>query len=157
VMTLGKALGGGAPIGGVVAREEIAAALTPGSHATTFGANPLVVSAAIGMIEAVESEAMLDNAARMGDYLAERLASIEPEPGLFQEVRGKGLMLAVELTVPGAEVVSRCLEAGLRVNCTQDTVLRMLPAMNITREQIDEGLAILRNALSAATTEAVQQ
>jgi predicted acetylornithine/succinylornithine family transaminase len=155
VMTLGKALGGGAPIAAILAREEVAAALTPGSHATTYGANPLVVSAAIGMIDAVESENLLDNAARMGDYLRERLPTIEPEPGVFQEIRGKGLMLAVELTVPGSGVVAKCLDAGLRVNCTQDTVLRMLPAMNITREQIDEGLEILGRALADVTHEAV--
>ena len=153
-MTLGKALGDGAPIGAVVAREEVAEALTPGSHATTYGANPLVVSAAIATFDAIEQEGLLDNAARMGDYLREKLPAIEPEPGLFQEIRGKGLMLAVELTIPVAPVVAYCLDHGLRINGTQETVLRMLPAMTITAEQIDEALGILGNALAETTREA---
>ena len=154
VMTLGKALGSGAPIGAVVAREEVAKALTPGSHATTYGANPLVVSAAIATFDAIEQEGLLENAARMGDYLREKLPAIEPEPGLFQEIRGKGLMLAVEMAVPVAPVVAYCLDHGLRINGTQETVLRMLPAMTITAEQIDEALGILGNALAETTREA---
>ena len=154
VMTLGKALGDGAPIGAVVAREEVAKALTPGSHATTYGANPLVVSAAVATFDAIEQEGLLDNAARMGDSLREKLPAIEPEPGLFQEIRGKGLMVAVEMAIPVAPVVAYCLDHGLRINGTQETVLRMLPAMTITAEQIDEALGILGNALAETTREA---
>ena len=146
-MTLAKALGGGAPIGAIVAKPEVAASLTPGSHASTFGANPLVVSAAIATVEAIEQEDLLANTQQMGEYAVRKAQELSERCDLVGPARGLGLMLGIELKIPGAQIVADALEAGLRVNCTQDTVLRMLPAMNVTREQLDEGFAILEQVL----------
>lgn len=153
IITLAKALGGGAPIGAIVAQPEVAASLTPGSHATTFGANSLVVSAAIAMIETVQAEDLLANAARMGDYIRQKAEALETEFGFVQEFRGKGLMVAIELSIPGRQIVEAALERGLRINCTQENILRMLPAMNVTQEQIDEGFGILEPILAEARTD----
>jgi len=147
IMTLAKSLGGGAPIGAIVAKPEVAAALTPGSHASTFGANPLVVAAAIATIEAIEQEDLLANAQQMGEYARGKAQELSERCDLVGPARGLGLMLGIELKIPGAQIVTDALEAGLRVNCTQDTILRMLPAMNVTREQLDEGFAILEQVL----------
>jgi acetylornithine/N-succinyldiaminopimelate aminotransferase len=156
IMTLAKSLGGGAPIGAIVATPEVAAALVPGSHASTYGGNPLVVAAAIAMIEAVEAENMLANAQEMGQYIRDRLGQLAGRLDVIAEVRGLGLMIGVELKMPGATVAADALEAGLRINCTQETVLRMLPAMNVTRQQVDEGLAILEDVLLRAAERGVR-
>lgn len=155
IMTLAKALGAGAPIGAMVATEEVAASLTPGSHATTYGANPLVISAAIAMLEVIESEGLLDNAVRMGDTIREKVAELRKEFSFIEGVRGKGLMLGIELSIPGAPIVNASLDRGLRVNCTQDTILRILPAINVTADQVDEAFEILSAACGAVHSEGV--
>ena len=148
VMTLAKALGGGAAIGALVARPEVAAKLVPGTHASTFGGNPLACAAAIAAFEAIEEEHLLDNARDIGQYTRSRLEAMKADFDFIREVRGRGLMIGVELSRPGKGVVERCLERGLLINCTHDTVLRMLPAMNVTRALMDEGLEILQQALA---------
>jgi len=155
IMTLAKSLGGGAPIGAVVAKPEVAATLTPGSHASTFGANPLVVSAAIATIEAIEQEDLLANAQQTGEYARGKARELAGRCDLVGATRGLGLMLGIELRIPGAQIVADAMEAGLRVNCTQDTILRMLPAMNVTREQLDEGFVILEQVLRRAVEKGV--
>jgi len=150
IMTLAKSLGGGAPIGALVARPEVASALTPGSHASTYGGNPLVVSAAIATIQAIEQENLLANAETMGRYAMEKARQLQQEFDFVETVRGKGLMLAMELTMPAGPIGTAAMEQGLRSNAAQETVLRMLPAMNVTAEQLDEGFAILRNVLAQA-------
>lgn len=143
IVTMAKALGGGAPIGATVARPEVAASLTPGSHATTYGANPLVVSAAIATLEAIREENLLARAEQMGRYILDKAAHLQQQFGFIEEVRGRGLMIAIELSLPGGPIVQSALERGLRINCTQDTVLRLLPAMTITTAEVDEAFDIL--------------
>jgi len=155
IMTLAKALGAGAPIGAIVAADEVAASLTPGSHATTFGANPLVVSAAIAMFEVIQSEGLLDNAVQMGRRIRDKVDQLSNEFSFIEGVRGKGLMLAIELSIPGAGIVAAAMDRGLRVNCTQDTFLRMLPPINVTAEQVDEAFDILADACAAVHSEGV--
>ncbi len=155
IMTLAKATAGGAPLGAALARPEVAEAFTPGSHASTFGANSLVVSAGIATIEAIEAEGLLARAVRVGDTIAERIGAMRSRFAFIEGVRHRGAMIGVQLSVPGAEIVSAALEMGLRVNCTQDTVLRMLPAMTITDEELNEGLAILAEAFARAESKLV--
>ena len=147
IMTLAKALGGGAAIGAFEARPEVAKHLVPGTHASTFGGNPLACAAAIATFEAIEEESLLQNATEMGDYARSRLTAMAERFGFIKEVRGKGMMIGMELSRPGGGIVERCLAKGLLINCTHDTVVRMLPALNITREILDEGLAILGKAI----------
>ncbi len=157
VMTLAKALGGGTAIGALAARAEVAAAMKPGTHASTFGGNPLACAAALAVIEAVERDGLLDNARRMGAYLQERLKALGGRhDGLVREVRGLGLMVGMELTRPGADLAAACLEAGLLVNCTHGTVMRFVPAMTVTGAILDEGLEIFAKCLErfAAKSEA---
>jgi acetylornithine/N-succinyldiaminopimelate aminotransferase len=150
IMTMAKALGGGVAIGGIEAVPKVAAAFTPGTHASTFGGNSLACAAALAVFEAIEKEKLLANTVKMGEHFMKKLKAFAGKYSFIKEVRGKGLMIGVQLTIPGAPIVAKCLERGLNVNCTHDTVLRMLPAMNITKDEADKGLAILESALSEA-------
>jgi predicted acetylornithine/succinylornithine family transaminase len=134
IITLAKALGGGAAIGAMMAKPDVAASLVPGTHASTFGGNCIACAAGIAVIEAIEEENLLENA----------LKSKHP---IIDHVRGKGLMLGIQLKSPGADIVSKCLEKGLRINCTQDTVLRFMPAMNVAKDEIDKATDILDKVL----------
>lgn len=151
IMTMAKALGGGVAIGGIAAVPKVAAAFTPGTHASTFGGNSLAATAGLAVFEAIEEEKLLDNTVKMGKYFHERLSAFAKQYGFIKEIRGKGLMIGVQLAMPGAAIVAKCLERGLNVNCTHDTVLRMLPAMNITKAEVDKGLDILGSVLKETT------
>jgi predicted acetylornithine/succinylornithine family transaminase len=155
IMTLAKALGGGAPIGGIVARPEVAAAFTPGSHATTYGANPLVVAAAIAMFEAIEEGNLLDRVVRISDYIMGKARALQTQFGFVENIRGRGLMIGIELSLPGAPIVASAMQRGLRVNCTQNTVLRLLPAMTITEAEVDEAFEILAAAMQETESKLV--
>lgn len=148
VITMAKALGGGVTIGAMMTTEHIAACLVPGTHASTFGGNPLACAAGIAVIEAIEEEGLLANAAELGDYAVQRLTALKDKYPVITQIRGKGLMIGIQLSAPGAGIVDRCLENGLRINCTQNTVLRFMPSMTVTRQQIDEALTILESALA---------
>jgi acetylornithine/succinyldiaminopimelate/putrescine aminotransferase len=147
IMTLAKALGCGAPIGAMVAQPDVAEMLKPGSHATTYGANPLVVSAAIAVFEAIEQENLLERTQQMSTYIIEKANGLRQQFGFVEGVRGRGLMIAIDLSLPGAPLVQSCLQRGLRINCTQDTTLRLLPAMTITEAEVDEAFEILVEAV----------
>ena len=148
IMTIAKALGGGMAIGAMMAKEEIAASLVPGKHATTFGGNALACAAAVAVIEAIEEENLLENAARIGQYAKEKLDQLMQKHSIIDHVRSVGLMIGVQLTSPGSQIVDKCMENGLRINCTQGTVLRFMPPMIVTKTQIDEAVDILDNVLT---------
>jgi len=148
IMTMAKALGGGVAIGAMAASEQVAASLVPGTHASTFGGNPLACAAAIATIEAIEKENMLENADKMGQYAQEKLRQLQDKHTCIDHVRGRGLMIGIQLSEPGDEIVKRCWKKGLRINCTQSTVLRFMPALNVTKELLDQAIDILDNALA---------
>ncbi|MFB3919389.1 aspartate aminotransferase family protein [Candidatus Velamenicoccus archaeovorus] len=147
IMTLAKSLGGGLPIGCMVARREIADTLKPGTHASTFGGSPVVCRAALGVFRAIQKDKMLQNATRIGAYLLEKFEEMKKDCPSIKEVRGLGLMIGLELTRRGKPVVDRCLAKGLLINCTHDTVLRLMPALNVTKKQADTALKILGSVL----------
>ncbi len=149
IITLAKALGGGIAIGAMMARPQIAASLVPGSHASTFGGNPLACAAGVAVIEAIESEHLLDNAQAMGEYAVSQIEQLKTRYAVIDHVRGKGLMIGIQLTEPGAAIVAACLERGLRINCTQGNVLRFMPSMTVSKEQIDRAISILDQAIAA--------
>jgi len=147
IITLAKALGGGVAIGAMMAKEELAAKLVPGKHASTFGGNCIACAAGIAVVDAIEEDDLLENAVKMGEYAKLKLEQLGEKYDIIKEVRGIGLMIGVQLSSPGAEIVDKCLARGLRINCTNNTVLRFMPAMIVTKEQIDEAINILDSVM----------
>ena len=148
IMTLAKALAGGAPIGCMLAKEEVAASFGPGTHGSTFGGNPLVTAAGVATVRAIFAEGILENTIEMGEYLMGRLEQLKKKFPMIIEVRGIGLMIGMELSVPAAGIVVRALEKGLLLNVAQDTVLRFVPPLIVTPAEIDEMLQILEGILA---------
>jgi len=149
VITLAKALGGGMPVGAMVAREPAASAFEPGDHASTFGGGPLPAAAALAALDAIREEGLVENAARIGAHLAQGLAALQAKGGLVAEVRARGLMIAVDLREPIAgRVKQQCARRGLLINTVGASMLRLLPPMVLTREEADEGLGILSDVLA---------
>ncbi|MEB6661368.1 aspartate aminotransferase family protein [Achromobacter ruhlandii] len=143
VMTLAKGLAGGVPIGAMLAAGPAAGVFTPGSHGTTFGGGPLVCAAGLAVLDALESENLLDNAHSVGGHLKARLAQeLAGLPGVA-EVRGRGLMLGIELARPCGVLALRALEAGLLINVTRDRVIRLLPPLVLSRAEADRIVDIL--------------
>ncbi|NOY65571.1 MAG: acetylornithine transaminase [Nitrospirae bacterium] len=150
IMTLAKGLGGGVPIGAMLAKEHVASSFTPGSHASTFGGNPLVCQAAVATLETIlEDDAfILKECARLGGYLKDKLYKLKEEfSGIIVDIRGIGLMVGVELTRECQPIVKACIEKGLLINCTAGTTLRFTPPLIITEEDIDTALDILADIL----------
>jgi acetylornithine/N-succinyldiaminopimelate aminotransferase len=140
-ITLAKSLGGGLPIGALVIKDKHKDVLGIGSHASTFGGSPIVSAAALGVFEAIEKEGLLDNAVKMGAYLVNRIESLRAKFPIIEEVRGLGLMLGVKIAMEDASIIpSRLVEKGLLINCTQGNVLRIMPPITVTREEIDEAM-----------------
>lgn len=137
IMTLAKALANGLPMGVMLAREEVAASLTPGSHASTFGGTPLVAAAALTVVKALMEEGILQNCERVGAYFKDRLLELQAKYSFIREVRGKGLLLGLDLACDGVPIVKACMERGFLVNCTQEHILRFIPPLIIQEGQID--------------------
>ncbi len=151
MITLAKGLGGGLPIGAVVAKDKVAGLLKPGMHGSTFGGSPLVSKAALGVFKAIAQDKMLANARGMGAYLVECLGKLKKKYSFIKEVRGLGLMVGVELTMEGKKIFEDCLAMGLIINCTQGNVLRIMPALNVTRKEINKAVFILDKAMQGVT------
>ncbi|WP_292460858.1 acetylornithine transaminase [Methanothermococcus sp.] len=147
ILTLAKALGGGFPIGATLAKEEIADAFTPGAHGTTFGGNQLACASAYASVSIIEG--LLQNTQKMGDYFIAKLKNLKDKYPFIKEIRGMGLMIGMELSFNGGDIVKKMLEKGYLINCTSDTVLRFLPPLIVEKEHIDE----LVNALDEVFSE----
>jgi len=145
IMTIAKGLGGGVPIGAMLAIDKVASAFQPTTHATTFGGNPLVCAAAVATIETLlEDGFILDQCNRMGKYLRESLEQLKEEfPSLITEIRGMGLLLGMELTRDGDSIVRACLEKGVLINCTAGNVLRFIPPLIVRQRDIDHLVDVL--------------
>ena len=143
VMTLAKALGNGVPIGACLARGEAADLFGPGSHGSTFGGNPLACAAALAVLEVLEGERLWERAAELGDLLLAQLhEALDDQPGVV-EIRGRGLMIAIELDRPCGELVGQALEQGLLINVTAEKVVRLLPPLVMTTEEGARLVALL--------------
>jgi predicted acetylornithine/succinylornithine family transaminase len=140
IMAIAKGLGGGVPIGAMLATEKAASAFQPGNHATTFGGNPLVCAAAVATIEVLlEDGFILDQCNRMNIYFMEKLNLLKEKfPSLIKEVRGRGLLLGMELTREGDTIVKACLEKGILINCTAGNILRFIPPLIVQTRDIDQ-------------------
>jgi predicted acetylornithine/succinylornithine family transaminase len=149
VITLAKAVAGGMALGGLLARPEVAEKLKPGTHAATFGGNPIACRAALATIETIEADGLLERAIHIGETFRHRFEALRARTAHIQEVRAKGAMIGIQLGTDGTPVVAECLKRRLLINATHGTVIRLLPALNITDQQMDEGCSILEEVLSA--------
>ncbi|RJR42680.1 MAG: aminotransferase class III-fold pyridoxal phosphate-dependent enzyme, partial [Deltaproteobacteria bacterium] len=149
VMTLAKALANGLPMGALLATAEVAQAFVPGTHASTFGGGPVIAAAAKTALGLLSNPDFLFQVRQKGDYLAEKAADLQKRFPVIKEIRGLGLIWGLELTQDGTPVVTACRERGLLINCTQGNILRFLPPLVVSKEEIDRGLEILAAALEA--------
>lgn len=148
IITLAKGLAGGVPIGAFLAAESVAAAFSAGDHGSTFGGNPLACAAALAVLDVIENEGLMQNALAMGQVLIQKLTAMKKKyPTLIKEIRGKGLMVGVELTRPGREVVDLCMAQGAIINCTAGNVIRFVPPLNISEGHVDEVVGIVDRVL----------
>jgi len=147
IMTLAKALANGVPIGATLAREEVAAVLTPGTHGSTFGGTPFVTAVALAAFTTVLADRIPERAARMGRELMEGLRAIQSRQPIVREVRGKGLLIGMDLTVPAGPIVDRCRDAGLLVLSAGEKVLRLAPPLIVESRDAARALEIIERAL----------
>ncbi len=147
VMTLAKGLGGGVPIGAMLAKGEAAVTFQPGEHASTFGGNPLATTAALAALGVIIDEKLFCQAEEKGAYIKKKVNAMKADNPLIAEIRGMGLLVGIEITIAGKPVQEYCQKKGLIINCVQEKVLRLVPPLNITYDEIDEALAIIEEAL----------
>lgn len=151
IVTMAKGLGGGVPIGAFIASDKVAKVFSAGDHGSTFGGNPLACAAGNTVLAVMERENLLGNARTVGAYMIDKLNGLKKKyPALIVEVRGRGLMIGVQLAKPGRSIVEKCLENGVIINCTAGDVLRFVPPLIINQSHVDEMIAVLDQALATA-------
>ncbi len=146
IMTLAKGIAGGVVCGAMLAKPDVADHFSPGTHASTFGGNPLACACGIKTIETLK-DGVLDNCRARGEELEKMLLELKERYDFIKDVRGKGLIFGVELSFPGKDVVSLCMDKGLLINCTKENVLRITPPLTIKKEELEEGVSIIDEAL----------
>ncbi len=151
LLTLAKSLAGGVPIGALLIKKGIAESFMPGDHASTFGGNPLATAAGVAALSAMLEEGMLENCQTVGDYFLTRLGEMKRKFSFIQEVRGKGLILGMELKMEGGPVVIEMMKRRFLINCTMGNVLRFLPPLIVTKEEVDLMLAALEEVFKGIT------
>jgi len=145
ILTLAKSLAGGVPIGAVLMKREAAEGFGPGDHASTFGGNPLATAAAVAAFNAILEEGMLENCQKVGCYFFSRLEETKRKFPFVREVRGRGLILGLELTMEGGGIVKEMMHRGILINCTMGNVLRFLPPLIVTEEEVDRTVNTLED------------
>jgi predicted acetylornithine/succinylornithine family transaminase len=156
ILTLAKGLGGGVPIGAMLARAEVAEAFQPGTHGSTFGGNPLACAAALAVVETVEQDDLAGRAEAMGSRLVDGLRGVGRRVGVITEVRGKGLLVAAELDREAAPIVEACRGRGLLVNAVQPRTLRFAPPLIVSHEEVREALALFEAVLAEVVGQVVE-
>jgi acetylornithine aminotransferase len=151
IMTLAKALANGLPMGAMLAREQVAAAFGPGSHASTFGGTPIVSAAALEVCRTMERDGILEHTRAISDYFRSKLEWLKGRHAVIEEVRGVGLLLGLRLATDGEPFVLQCMEQGFLINCVQGNILRFVPPLVITRAEIDALIECLDGIFSSMT------
>jgi predicted acetylornithine/succinylornithine family transaminase len=146
IVTMAKSLANGLPLGAVVACKKCADAFTYGDHGSTFGGNPVSCAAALAVSKMMTAK-FLYNSSKVSDYFRKKLEVLKNKYSIIKEVRGVGLMLGIDLTINGKDIVNYCLQKRLIINCTHDTVLRLLPPLIITKKDVNCAMKILEEAL----------
>jgi acetylornithine aminotransferase/acetylornithine/N-succinyldiaminopimelate aminotransferase len=149
ILTLAKALAGGIPMGAMLAREAVAASFVPGAHASTFGGTPFVSAVALAVVTTMLADDLPGNAARVGKYFLDRLQGLRAAYPVIRSVRGKGLILGMEVAVPARGIVAACMERGLLVLTAGDNVVRFVPPLILTEADVDQAVTVLEAALKA--------
>ena len=147
VVTMAKGLGGGVPIGGIIANNHVAEVFTPGTHAATFGGNPFVCATAKYVIETLTAPGFLESVEEKGDYLKTKLEALKKDHASVKEVRGMGLMIGVEIDTDLSEIVAKAMDKGLLIITAGTNAIRFVPPLVITNEQIDQAVAIFAECL----------
>ena len=150
IMTLAKALANGLPIGAMLAKEQVAAAFGPGSHASTFGGTPIVTAAALEVCKILIEDKIIENGKKTGLFFKDKLNVLKDKHAIVEDVRGLGLLLGIKLKIDGGPVVAKCMEKGILINCIQDNILRFIPPLIISKEEIDELIECLDTILTEA-------
>jgi len=148
IMTLAKALANGLPIGAMLAREEVADAFGPGSHASTFGGTPVVTAASLEVVRVLSEENIIDHCRTIGGYFKDRLSWLKDRHEVIEDVRGLGLLLGMKLRMEGDQIVASCMEKGFLINCIQGNILRFIPPLIIEKQEIDALVACLDEILN---------
>lgn len=147
ILTMAKGIAGGVACGAILASREVAPSLKPGMHASTFGGNPLAMAAGIATVRTIEEDGLLENCRAMSDRFGEQLAALKADLPIIEDLRIRGMMIGIDLSIPATPAVEKCMRRGVLVNATHETVVRLLPPLNITAEQVDEGCAVLAEVL----------
>ncbi|HMK51941.1 MAG TPA: acetylornithine transaminase [Thermodesulfobacteriota bacterium] len=153
MLTLAKSLAGGVPIGALLIRKGIAESFKPGDHASTFGGNPLATAAGIAALTTILEEGMLENCQQVGEYFFTRLEKIGEKFSFIKEVRGRGLILGMELKIDGSSVVKEMMQRGILINCTMGNVLRFLPPLIVTKEEVDRVIETLEEVFKGISVQ----
>jgi acetylornithine aminotransferase len=149
IMTLAKALGNGLPIGAMLAREDVAASFGAGAHATTFGGTPIVTAAALEVVTFMEREGIVEKCRVVGSYFKDKLKELAGSHAMIADVRGKGLLLGMQLNGDGDAIVLKCMEKGFLINCIQGNILRFVPPLIIEEKDIDALIECLDEILGS--------
>ncbi len=152
ILLLAKPAAGGLPIGILIADLKISDIWEKASHATTFGGNPLVTAAGLATLEVIQKERLLQNVKKQSAELFKRLGQLQKKYSMIRDIRGLGLMIGIELDRPGRPIVQEAVKRGLLINCTQEKVLRMYPALNISSKELDAALDILERSFHAVSS-----
>lgn len=151
VITLAKSIGGGLPMGVMVAKDRFSEVLKPGMHASTFGGSPIVCAAALAVFDAIEEDKLLDNANRMGEFIGKKLKKLKKRfPNIIKSIKQKALMIGIELNREGAKIAEECFKKGLLINCTQAKILRIMPPLTVRKGEITRAIRILSEVLAEA-------
>ncbi len=148
IITLAKGLGGGVPIGAMIASQEVARGFNPGDHASTFGGNPLVCAASLAVLETLLEKDFLKDVNELSSYFLKSLFKLKEKYPFIKEIRGKGFMLGMEVDAHGLEMMKSCYRKGLVINCIGGKVLRFLPPLNISREELNFALEVLEQVMA---------
>jgi predicted acetylornithine/succinylornithine family transaminase len=154
VITLAKGLAGGVACGAMICRDEYAADLRPGMHASTFGGNSLAMAAGLAVGETIEQEGLLQHIQQVSAQVRTQLQGWQSELPIIREVRVCGMMIGIDLTIPSGPAVAKCMERGVLINATNDTVVRLLPALNVSADDLHEGLSVIREVLEEMANQA---
>jgi len=147
IMTLAKGVAAGVACGAIVCQDHIAPSMRPGMHASTFGGNPLAMAAGIATMKIIEEEGLLQHCQQMSARFHQHFVALKETLPIIKEVRSRGMMIGVELNIPATPAVGKCMERGVLINATHDTVVRLLPALNIAPTQVDEGYQVIADVL----------
>lgn len=153
VMTLAKAVAAGVACGAMICTDALAPSLKPGMHASTFGGNPIAMVAGLATVQTIEEDGLLEHCQTLARLFEQKFLELKDELAIIREVRVRGVMVGVELAISAVPAVAKCMEQGVLINATHDTVVRLLPAMNLPLEQAEEGIEVIANVLRSMAAE----